>query len=87
MPYATNVWPREENGIPAKNTNSHGPALEPLTRPARCPQWARFGGLYVVAASLHISLTPKGALQMAPGRLPEVVPHPGLRNRIFVDQH
>jgi hypothetical protein len=30
---------------------------------------------------------PRHEFQTSPGGLPEVVPHPGLRNRIFVDQN
>ena len=57
--HAANACPCDENGTPQKPAKSHGPALEPLTRPVCCPQWAPLGisnsspRLYTFELQLH----------------------------------
>ena len=55
---------------------------------SRKKSWARAGAAYAARTLSPMgSRPPRHEFQTAPEGLPEVVPHPGSRNRIFVDQN
>jgi hypothetical protein len=62
------------------NMKSRGPSANPKNHSFRDPAETHIGTFLIDAAR-------KSIFQTAPAGLPEVVPHPGPRNRCFVKQH